>query len=952
MSKHIHRWKNSSTQEQRAEVEADVLNMLNKLIDMELSVDLVQQGSHPEMHELNDFYVQYYYLVKANIVKFQSLISLFMNYFNTQQFALQQLLGKIKRIKQKQASLNLWTDEANYSFTDKFLNLDYIDTEVSNLNKCFVDTIQGVVTLPQTSTYKVNIKKVAIGSKSTGQPGNSNLDVSFNQNPNALLSGKLFEYERLDTGACVLVLLFDFNKNEIINNIKVRPEFINASNRFNIGNIEFYKNGVLSKSISQLTSKHTDKDFYTLKSSMQGEDWSVSFLPVEASRVVIRFESNDYSVIQSGRKRYSISLSNVEFNRNTYSSLGTLSSNEIAIPNNLYSGIFVADTYPLNSDLYSLDIEISKDGGETWLKDDNTLAEISSTFLLEGEAQSLIWRIALQRNDLAFKNSSELAKTESLLKVSDSILRTGSRENSPLEVRLPDIPANAEVFAVQPNLMGRGSKGRAVKAGEGKNNSVTLLMPLELLNKRQYDNFNLYVNNVRFEQVTANPGANEFAFNDDYTEIILSDEVKVNSDIRFGLNYEKLFFVETADGFMAETDFLIDPEKSKIDLEYISKEKEYYTQILPRDELRIKLSTENIIASSFSLTSTTGDSFVETSTRSGLIGQTNYYYVDYKKGWIEFSTVLGSKNVRAMYQGYKLIKLAPTSFDVLMGGSGPKFINVNKSNFLTTEQEDIISDLPGVLPNILTGISGRRDNFLSNNNLSKVLSYDFIVPGTLNVPDDLLVNMMVPQEVPFVDGTSEFIGLIEVTDETVPQLEGDVDGKITFSLSARDLWYPEFGVIFSNKQIFADQYTSLTDLTSPGDYYVSPDGEVTLQWDPFTIIPSGINISYYYRDISYTRENKYSVDYKKGIIYAGSNLNQSARIVYKAANYRIGYNVCKMLPIAYNKETNIVSVQTETLAEINNTVRVFWGTASNTENLEALTNYFSPIINSVSLRAY
>ena len=89
------------------------------------------------------------YGVNLNGMKADMLNESFLRIANESKVKIESLIGKLKRIKQKRAALDLWDDEyIKFAICEKFINYDKIDFNLVPSPNLNVNTSQGVLTLP------------------------------------------------------------------------------------------------------------------------------------------------------------------------------------------------------------------------------------------------------------------------------------------------------------------------------------------------------------------------------------------------------------------------------------------------------------------------------------------------------------------------------------------------------------------------------------------------------------------------------------------------------------------------------------------------------------------------------------------------------------------------------------------------------------------------------------
>ena len=162
----------------------------------------------------------------------------------------------------------------------------------------------------------------------------------------------------------------------------------------------------------------------------------------------------------------------------------------------------------------------------------------------------------------------------------------------------------------------------------------------------------------------------------------------------------------------------------------------------------------------------------------------------------------------------------------------------------------------------------------------------------------------------------------------------------------------DLGVIFSNNSVFANKVSTLAAVgTTQYNYMITEAGVVHVNVGANQTLPNDIRLSYYYKDPTFDASNKYSVDYKNGILWSNTDLNDAATIQYKVSYCSISYDIAnKIVESEYDGEKNLVTFSTENLHHMNPIVKVFWSKKVDTSSKTLLKDYFSPIIDLVAFR--
>lgn len=971
LEQYMTRWSSASTLEERLLIEADAVSTFERLIELQLYVDSVGVGQHPDMNDLGRVYSDWEFLLRLNSAKIQKLSETFLKRFNSQQMALMELTSIMKRIRQKRAALSLWTrDKAKYVLAEHFLNYDAIDTRFTSVKEADVDPNQGVLTLPIRNKNLLTPKTARIGSGSNGQPGNSDEDVQVNNaNPVFAINqeeANWFEYERLDVGPVELDYVVEFTQPQIINQVVIEPVNLGLSLPFEVVDITFSTSGTEETSIHDLVTSEFDADFFTVKSVGNDTSWVLSHLPVQASVVTFKFKqrqsypitvaSTDDRTVQ--RSRFAIALKDIALYKVEYDSTGGINSKALDLPGGLYVALPFADIWPQNSSFFTEHLEVSLDGGATWTSTNIPLTpgDDPLTVLMQGTETSFLWRVTLERNDEAFTSLTSFIEEPDPLLERNSLQRGVSRFQSPTDIPLSETPLDGRVFVMQPKLARRGDRYKGISIGTGGGQNTSFELPFSLVKQGlKPDELRVFVARREYSRVEDNTviGAYEWAYSDDFREILFGSALPNGSDIRIVFSEEKLVLEERSDGYYHQMKLLFDPDKENIDLKYLPRNSIRETIILPRDQTTIPLGTNNLISDSFVLSSTDGVTYTEVTSRADVLdAQDTDYYVDYINGVLYLASELGSDIVKATYLHQTEQDINSDSYSIVMDGNRPWGIRINKNSLIAQQKSETVSSTPGQVISILDGTYTARTDAFANVSNAKMLTYDCVVKGSLSVTDNLLNTSTPPEEVEFMDGHSEFLGLIPMNSEETVEIDADSD-FVQFSLSARSLWYEPLGVVFTDGTVFANEVSSESAAKSGsvGDYYVSPEGEITVNVGSNGTLSSGIQINYYYRDPSFDPVNKYSVDYENGIVYTYTDMNNEAVIDYKASCYKAAYDIAREVDTyQYDSSANVVSIRTEGLNEVNNLVKLIWTKAPTTSDLVALKEYFTPLINVLAFR--
>lgn len=972
LESYLQRRASSSTKEGQLLVESEAVDLFQRLVDLDHSVNSITPGDFPEFTEFQQEYGMYFHLVKVNAAKLRRLTQLFISHFNSQQFALTELVGRLKRIRQKKAALALWSGEdAKFVLSNHFLNFDTLDSKFTSSDACFVDTTQGVLTLPIRDNVSLPVKTVSIGSGSNGSPGNSDVAVTTNNlDPGLTTNGDSntwFEYERLDSGPLELTLVIVLSKADIVNNISIAPLNLGLSYTYSVEDISFSNTGRETVGLSDLFNS-TDRDQLVVKSAGNDSEWSLTFLPVVAKTITIKLKqvsSHDIFVATSNggtarRRRYAIGISRIGVNQIKYETAGGINSTELPVPGGLYLTIPVVDIWPPKPELFDAFMEVSFDGGGSWVSAENVDDSVGGSVVMSGEESSMMWRIQLERDGAALDNSTSFVPDVSATKEISTLLRAVPKGKSPATYSLSDRPARDEVFVVQPKVARRGNRLKRVLIGVGSGAATNFTLPFSPVNSGiDPESMHIYVNGFKYTYVENNSSLapEQWSFSDDFNEIELSGDLSERSRVEAVFDEERMFFEERSDGYYHQMELLFDPDEDNIGISYLPRVGARSNLLLPRDLRIIRLGVTNIETDTFVLSSSSGISYVSVSDRTTLSSTPNGYMLDSINGILWLNSAFDSDTVRASFSHQSSSSLSSDGFDVVYESDSvrPWGIRVSPDHFQAKTSSDTVGGSLLNRINPITGAQEARSVRVTSSSLDAMsLSDDYIVKGSLVVGSDLFDRTYVsdvPQELDFVDGRTEFLGLVSMDSEsTVSTTLSPLESTVVFNLAAGSLLYRDFPVLFGNTAVFSTDTGSSTP-SSIGEYSISESGSVSVYVGSAGTLPGGIGINYYYQDPEFEPQNKYSVDYKKGVLYGGSDLQTGTVVSYKSSTYKIAYNVAREIDrFQYNSSSNSVDVWAEDLGRINSLIKIIWAKQTQQQSLREFRDYFSPILSTLSFR--
>jgi hypothetical protein len=908
-------------------------------------------------------------------VELDNLIERYLKYSNAKQLELKSLESLFKRLLQKRAAINLWSGKKPKSVeSTSFQTYDGLSSKVLSVPELSFDFQQGIALLPVLGETQVGLVSARILSGSNGQPGNSDINVSQeDNNPLYMLDtneSNVFEYERLDAGPVKLVIALDFATNSIVNKLVFEFNDTVDSNGIVIENVEFVTPTGF-KSLKELSGT-IDLDTWKLSSYASTNVYVFSFLPVEASSVVISISGNKSTYIETAtkvyRNRYALALKHIKLLSVTYDSVGGVGSAgfntgsaQIVLP--------VGYLWPLDTTLYDKVYEYSFNESGTWNTSDLNITDsaIQSTVYLPAANTFYQWRLKLSRKNDAFANVTSYTEASTLVPQTHISLTSVSPYTSPATIPLLEVPKEGKVVALQPQLL-QVTDDVASRYVLGVTTGMLQKIKLPVNVFTSYDFVDDYsefgvtctvtVGGQRIEvnQISDSPSSGDISLSSDGSHLMVNQET-AGLEIYFTLPGERLNLTQKPDGYYHRCRNTLDPDKQKIRVfrdplasisggKFVSPGKKF-----------LRLDHSNINYESISMVDTaTGLSTGTKRATYGALASPGDYYVDLIKGILFLHTPkTAAQQHRLKYTADSLEELAESDFDIVIEEGIPTGIRISSDAFIArtvTESLDGERPYPGAVKDI-----SRRE--IRTGELIEIddeigapghrLSYDSVVPNTIStIVGPLLSNGLSPIEIPYIDGTSEFTGLAQSDSEVTVYLQAAASGVVTFYLAARSLWKPTWGITFGDSAVFdsaASVSAGAVSSDGVGAWHVSSAGLVTVNVGANSFLAPGISINYFYSNPDFDPTNKFSVNYDYGSLHSQVGFNPDAKISYQVARYKMWYDVASVLTDAtYDSASKLFSVKTENMFPINNLLRILWNVAGTEPTLQPLANYFSPLL--------
>jgi hypothetical protein len=855
------------------------------------------------------------------------------------------LLGiqrQIKTISAKQAALSLWDNQYRYSINESFLSTENLDLSSNSRDKLSVHTTSGILTLPVLSQGLIGISDISIGSKSNGRPGNSDLNVS---NTHQVLDNLVqdnhifFEYERLDAGPLVLELDIRLPSKEIVNCINIIP-IINGFSPTIVKDV-LYHNDDGYVSIKNLISVNRNLIDFSLKDGTQYGWWIVHF-PVVTNHIKIILQqdlSSDIVTARGSRKQYKIAIESIKIFQLKFNTSGTLDSRNIDLPEELFVGISNVDVFPQRADT---DIRITTNQSASALLVNNGL---SNDFQLV--SPDFIYHIKMEKN-LTQMNFDRVDSP--LYEVVSRPIPKGRRP-FPLSLNVDKEIEKINVLRGDIGIRSRSKKNfLAIATGT----DFKVRIPIDI-NKVEIEDINIYCNGVlqTYEEDNSSLSSGQWSIDDELEFFVFPSTISERSRIEYNIGTEEVSLKKMGDKYFYNTIFTVTPNKNLTVLRSIPRNPIYASVLLPKNQKVIRLEHQNLDPDSIVLTSRNSTSYTSVSGRLGVLAVPNSYYIDCVNGFVFLNAEFDSDSPTLTYKHLTPTVEPEENYNFRYDSLGnPIGIEIEGDKFRgMTYQETVSGALESKFSLNKNRYNTKTAKLAGNDNI-KELSSSSIIEGTVVVSDNLLNSNTKPVEIPFIDGESEFLGLMQMKDEKTNAITASLsDPKISFTLSAGGRFYKSSAIVFSDTTTFGVEVASVSLVNAAGKYYVSSEGEVTVYIGTGATLKANTNITYMFKDPEFDTSNKYSIDYKQGILYAYVDLESTGTITYSTALYSLDYNISHVINgWSYDSNRKLVNVDTTVFDNAWTTLTVIAKVKDKSTSSIDLFEYYSPIISSINFR--
>lgn len=910
-----------------------------------------------------------------------------------------------------------------------------VDSPLLNKEQCEVNQEEGIVTLPvnRQAQNDINITDIpVINSNSNGTVGNNEqLNTELHGSIADILDKNAdtwFEYERViledDGEALVLDITINLGSPKIINAITINPNNFGTKTSVEILNIDTASDGNIYTSIKDdipiagFTIEDEENVFLlapaTSKFSGQG---IYTFTPRKAKYVHLTLkQSTPYLIVTADdilKFRYAIGIRDVIIEALPYREEGEIISTNYETTEEIKKVVLLCNQNPdpsTISALASIDHFISPDNGITWQQirpkvssgEANivqTIPELidfngysDKTVITSNPVYSLRYKATLKRNTSAFnQDSAELAE-----EIVDSTELHTPPSTTPFSIALQQVPIKDTLRIIDPNFGSCGYNERFyIGAGIGiatQMGGTQLIIQLSEPFKldpwgykkapisRQIINQNgtlvdvapekIYIDGVRWTNGPLTGTNTCYSFDREKGKITFGDgsngmAPRLDGVIEMSLDSEKIY-PDASVNHIAQLNFSATPKKGIEQTTIIDfSEPVSYTQVLNRGAYTHQLKPF-ILGSTSGLPATTGvykmyfsDTVVFADPQVYQDGLAEFsdagdFSVNFDTGIVvtkSATSTIADTYVTYTYTPYRI--LADDEWGFIPSPNGiANALSIRDSSFRTYSMVPM-SISSGVTYFVL------RTGALVSGSLKFIDSTTNTIPSTLK------------QEVPFIDGRTEFLNAIQ-TSETMSPIT--TSGLVTIPFKMKISTSTSLPVAFSQPDIFKVEKATQGEVTSgiAGDYWIdrstvlgSLTGGIYVKLSATQASP-GI-VHYYYTDPRAVSTGKYSVNNRTGEVYSYNTTGSNITAYCEYTNYSVCYHIAREVTLTdweYDDVDNKITIKDNEILKLNRIPQSAINNAtsdryyqvsysyikSSREAVSELEPYFSPILKNYALR--
>ena len=991
-----------TTRESLLEAYANAINRIREVAKGSLyEYEEVLPDTEPMVQYQNDLIRGLAYDLAILFSEMNSLGTLMTSTFNQVVSEADDLAGRIRRVSSKLGDYELISGEGGVSVGESFINTGNLalGSSLALPTEAEVNTIEGTVTLLCAEESLLEIESVILDEGFLGKVGNNEetgvtcahavLTDMTDENPNTWTEFEKVWFQDEDTSPLSLRLIFKLKEEAILNRLQIDPVNFGQLSGIVIEEISVSTTGQSWTSIKGdiPTADYlgeSDDLLYVLspRASLYKGVFSYTFLPRKARYVSITLRQDSGFLIETtaGYKlRYVIGLKSVSLYSGKYTGESALISAPRTVSGPISKMALLAAYRPISSSLGTVEFGISFDSGSTWhaiqplTEDDMSAAEVIDA---NAATDSFIYRIHLIRNTSAFQQATSLEEGEEELATTFESLQVSTQSSTARLYPSKQIASDSIIVMNSPiGSCGDEEGGRVrFKLGVGTGDALSVKLPFSIVpyTDIELEDIQVYVGGKEWSQLddqadldAADMDAEVYYISSD-GYIVFGDgsprtdtgngkSPQAGAEISLSLAPMDLYFEEVEGGWLARLDLTASGNTASTRVERVALSTSNTSEILPKGQTVCTLKNRGIDNSSFFIAERNSsgtivpDSFVtEVATRSA-VNSTGEYYIDYTNGIIySYDEVASDKTTTVSYRYFPRTEVTDYQYTKDDNGAYAGIL-ISADKFVTHAWTDTTST--SVQTRTPFGFDGWETLGLIPSSLVYgnviQLSQDRIIKGSLTIPTDLFGGAIIPEEVDYIDGSSELEKLLEVANETVA--ETSATGLYSFTLSGGSRVYAGTGVVFSDAAIFATETAVAPAIV--GEYritYATGLIEVFLAAG----IPAGVTATYYTTDDSVDTSGFYSVDHKRGVVYCASTPQTGKDISYLYQKYRIHYVVARKLDsgeYTIDIEGNSISIDTTKFINGNTLVSYEYNPSLET-SLTELAEYYTPLVRDLRFR--
>lgn len=879
--------------------------------------------------------------------EFENLEEVVVGDFNYMVSRLNRLNRTLKSVSSSLGDFVLFSNlpiKDSIYFSDSFNNLDRVEVNspLINTEQAEVNQVEGIVTLPidRQAQVALNVTEIpVINSNSNGVAGNNQeVGAQSRTNISDILDNNAdtwFEYERVvqedDGEALVLDFTINIGNPQVINFIRINPNNFGTKTQIEIVTIETSVDGKAFVNvkddipIADFTTQDEENVFKLAPSTSKYAGQGLyTFTPRKAKYVHIVLKQTTPYIISTSttqqKLRYAIGIRDVHIEALPYKSQGEVISSEYSVTDDIRKIVLLSNQNPTAGTVSSLaEIEhyVSPDNGLSWyqirpkasagivaqqqeipeLLDFNGVSE--NTVKTDNPVRSVRYKAVLSRNTDAFNDESpELAQETAYGTELHSPPTT-----TPFEIILQRQPVDDTLNLIWPKFGSRGKKDNKYTVAIGTGQKLSIFLPFRPLARSfekdlsgsfpsltDKDPESIFVDGVQWERNNLTGSNNYYKLNYETGLLEFGDgtngnAVSVGSQVSMILDEENLF--PSRGDHIATLDYPTSNDKKQIEI-YLEKPITSTTAILKKGSVRNQLkplvqtnTSPYEIKFSDTAVFSSEQTFIDGSSE---LTSPGHWSLDYENGTLfSYSTVSDSLETSVNYFYLPRTQLENDHWDFVDSEDGITNTLKIKDDYFQTFQAD-----PFTVPSGVTYFN---------------LPHIGVVEGSVEFSEGSTVPSGLSNQVEFVDGRTELLGVLPLKEELDPITGVSSEVNLSISFNVKITSDTSFATTFSNQTIFRNQVASEGSVSNVGDYWVdrtyttSPTGRVVVRVDENNSLPG--TVTYYYKEPQIETAGRYSIKLDTGEVFTHDIITPtssgSITADYEYTNYKVRYDIARLV---------------------------------------------------------